>query len=103
MFVLDVYTSYGLTGKEVEEFLDKVNITLNKNQIPNDQLPPLKSSGVRIGTAAMTTKGWKDEDFKLLGDLIDRILKDKDRENSIDTYKIEIKKLIDSVNKRKEL
>lgn len=103
MFVLDVYTSYGLTGKEVEEFLDKVNITLNKNQIPNDQLPPLKSSGVRIGTAAMTTKGWKDEDFKLLGDLIDRILKDKDRENSIDTYKIEVKKLIDSVNKRKEL
>lgn len=103
MFVLDVYTSYGLTGKDVEEFLDKVNITLNKNQIPNDQLPPLKSSGVRIGTAAMTTKGWKDEDFKLLGDLIDRILKDKDRENSIDTYKIEVKKLIDSVNKRKEL
>lgn len=103
MFVLDVYTSYGLTGKEVEEFLDKVNITLNKNQIPNDQLPPLKSSGVRIGTAAMTTKGWKDEDFKLLGDLIDEILKDKDRENSIDTYKSEVKKLIDSVNERKEL
>lgn len=72
MFVLDVYNSTDkiLTGKDVETELDKINITLNKNQIPNDELPPLKSSGVRIGTPAMTTKGWKEEDFKELAIII---------------------------------
>ena len=81
MFVLDTYNSIGLTGKEVEEALDKINITLNKNQIPNDILPPLKSSGVRIGTPAMTTKGWKEADFKDLSYIIDgylRRVKDND-------------------------
>ena len=63
MFVLDVYNSIGVTGKEAEEELDKINITVNKNQIPNDTLPPLKSSGIRIGTPAMTTRGWKEKDF----------------------------------------
>lgn len=74
MFVLDVYTSKGLTGRQVEEALDKINITVNKNQIPNDTLPPMKSSGVRIGTAAMTTKGWKELDFIDLAFIIDGYL-----------------------------
>ena len=76
MFVLDVYSSYGITGKEAEEALDKINITVNKNQIPNDTLSPLVSSGVRIGTPAMTTKGWKVEDFQRLARIINRYLKD---------------------------
>ena len=75
MFVLDVYDSIGITGKEAEEELDRIHITLNKNQIPNDQLPPLKSSGVRIGTPAMTTKGWKEEDFEKLARIIMDYLK----------------------------
>lgn len=76
MFVLDVYSSYGITGKEAEEALDKINITVNKNQIPNDTLSPLVSSGVRIGTPAMTTKGWKVEDFQRLARIINRYLND---------------------------
>ena len=76
MFVLDVYSSYGITGKEAEEALDKINITVNKNQIPNDTLSPLVSSGIRIGTPAMTTKGWKVEDFQRLARIINRYLKD---------------------------
>ena len=76
MFVLDVYSSYGITGKEAEEALDKINITVNKNQIPNDTLSPLISSGIRIGTPAMTTKGWKVEDFQRLARIINRYLKD---------------------------
>lgn len=91
MFVLDTYNSIGLTGKEVEEALDKINITLNKNQIPNDTLPPLKSSGVRIGTPAMTTKCWKEEDFKDLSYIIDgylRRVKDGDlNEEQVLAYK----------------
>ncbi|MBR3163037.1 MAG: serine hydroxymethyltransferase [Clostridia bacterium] len=70
MFVLDVYNSIGITGKEAEEELDKIHITVNKNQTPNDELPPLKSSGIRIGTPAMTTKGWKEKDFIMLAKII---------------------------------
>lgn len=75
MFVLDVYGSIGITGKKAEQELDKIHITLNKNQIPNDPLPPLKSSGVRIGTPAMTTKGWKEEDFRKIARIIMDYLK----------------------------
>ena len=63
MFVLDVYSSIGITGKEAEIKLDKLHITVNKNQIPKDPLPPKESSGIRMGTPAMTTKGWKEKDF----------------------------------------
>ena len=75
MFVLDVYSSLGITGKQAEYILDMINVTVNKNQIPNDTLPPLKSSGIRIGTPAMTTKGWKEEDFKSLAHIIYNVLK----------------------------
>ena len=75
MFVLDVFNSIGITGKEAEVELDKIHITLNKNQIPNDELPPLKSSGVRIGTPAMTTRGWKEKQFKDLSKIIMDYLK----------------------------
>ena len=99
MFVLDVYSSIGITGKEAEEELDKINITLNKNQIPNDELPPLKSSGVRIGTPAMTTKGWKEKDFVKLADIIMDYLKNYKEKNTnlnIDEYKNKVEKLIKS-------
>ena len=100
MFVLDVYDSIGITGKEAEEELDKIHITLNKNQIPNDQLPPLKSSGVRIGTPAMTTKGWKEEDFeKLARIMMDylKLCKDGKQEESREEYTEKVVGLIESV------
>ena len=100
MFVLDVYNSIGLTGKEAEEALDLINVTVNKNQIPNDTLPPLKSSGVRIGTPAMTTKGWKEEDFVELAKIIDEYLKDyrtykeSMTQDLIDTYQDKVTRLV---------
>ena len=100
MFVLDVYNSIGLTGKEAEEALDLINVTANKNQIPNDTLPPLKSSGVRIGTPAMTTKGWKEEDFIELANIIDKYLKEYKNHKEepvlsfIDTYKDKVIRLV---------
>ena len=100
MFVLDVYDSIGITGKEAEEELDKIHITLNKNQIPNDQLPPLKSSGVRIGTPAMTTKGWKEEDFeKLARIMMDylKLCKDGKQEESREEYTEIVVELIESL------
>ena len=97
MFVLDVYGSIGITGRQAEEFLDNINITLNKNQIPNDPLPPLKSSGVRIGTPAMTTKGWKEEDFEKLATIIMdylKLCKDGKQEESIEEYTEKVSNLI---------
>ncbi len=100
MFVLDVYDSIGITGKEVEEELDKINITVNKNQIPNDILPPLKSSGVRIGTPAMTTKGWKEKDFRALATIIMeylKICKEEKQEEFREEFKKRVLELIKSV------
>lgn len=63
-----------LTGKEAEELLDSVNITVNKNAVPNDPEKPKVTSGIRIGTAACTTKGLKEEDMVDLADAIDLAL-----------------------------
>lgn len=103
MFVLDVYESIGVTGKETEEELDKIHITCNKNQIPNDPLPPLKSSGVRIGTPAMTTKGWKEDDFRKLSKVIIDYLKEVKegtQEAVREDYIEKVEKIINDVKAR---
>ena len=100
MFVLNVYGSIGITGKEAEEELDRIHITLNKNQIPNDELPPLKSSGVRIGTPAMTTKGWKEEHFielaKIIMDYL-KICKEGKQEENREEYISKVENLIQKI------
>ena len=98
MFVLDVYSSIGITGKEAEEELDKIHITVNKNQIPNDTLPPLQSSGVRIGTPAMTTKKWKEEDFEKLADVMIDFLTRIKEEKTDELYDEYTKKVMDIIN-----
>lgn len=70
LILLDVFNSLGITGKEAEELLDQVHITVNKNTIPGETLSPAKASGIRIGSPAMTTKGFKEEDFIEVGDII---------------------------------
>jgi len=62
LMLLDVKSSLGITGKEAEEKLEKVNITCNKNSIPNDTESPMITSGIRIGTPAITTMGLKEKD-----------------------------------------
>lgn len=74
MLLLDL-TDLGITGLEAQELCDSHQITLNKNCIPNDSRSPKYTSGVRIGTAAMTTKGYREADFKSVAHTIDRILK----------------------------
>lgn len=73
MFLVDLRGT-GLTGIDVQNELEKNNITLNKNAIPNDPLPPSKTSGIRIGTPAMTTRGWKAHNFCWCADNICKIL-----------------------------
>ena len=69
MFLVDLRGT-GLTGIDVQNELEKNDVTLNKNAIPNDPLPPSKTSGIRIGTPAMTTRGWRAYDFCLCADNI---------------------------------
>ena len=72
--------SLGITGKDAETVLDEINITANKNAIPNDPLPANTTSGIRLGTAAMTTKGFKEEEFRKVGRWIALALKHKEDE-----------------------
>lgn len=74
LFLLDL-TDTGLTGKEVQEELDRCGITLNKNCVPRDRRSPFQTSGVRIGTAAMTTRGYTAEDFCRIARRIDEVIR----------------------------
>lgn len=75
LFLLDL-TDTGLSGKQVQDELDKHHITLNKNMIPGDTRSPVQTSGVRIGTAAMTTKGYREADFIHVADRIAGIIQE---------------------------
>lgn len=75
LFLIDL-TKQGVSGKQVQDACDKHNITLNKNCISNETRSPMEASGVRIGTAAMTTKGWGKEEFIACAHEIDKIIKE---------------------------
>ncbi|MBQ1520060.1 MAG: serine hydroxymethyltransferase, partial [Clostridia bacterium] len=66
-------TPVGRTGKEVEHWLDEANITVNKNTIPKETLSPFVTSGLRIGTPAVTTRGFKEDEMVEIGALISKI------------------------------
>ncbi|MGE0003198.1 MAG: serine hydroxymethyltransferase [Candidatus Izemoplasmatales bacterium] len=74
LLLLDVLSKTGLTGKKAENLLDEVHITCNKNTIPYDTQKPFIASGIRLGTPAMTTRGFKEADFRLVARLIDNAL-----------------------------
>lgn len=80
LILVDV-KSINLTGKEAEEILDKINITTNKNTIPNDSESPFITSGIRIGSPAMTTRGLKEKEFEKIGEIIASSLKNPSEEN----------------------
>ncbi len=68
----------GLTGKQAEKALEESGITVNKNAVPFDTQPPMITSGIRIGTPAMTTRGMKEKEMELIAELIDRVLSNID-------------------------
>ena len=69
-------TPFDLTGKEIEKLLDSVNITCNKNTIPNDPKSPFVTSGVRLGSPAVTSRGFKEEDMDVVAEAIAMMIKD---------------------------
>ncbi|MBQ6817179.1 MAG: serine hydroxymethyltransferase [Bacilli bacterium] len=86
LFIVNVKKSLGITGKVAENVLDKVGITCNKNTVPYDEEKPFIASGIRIGTAAITTRGFIEDDCVKVADLIDKALRnyqDEDKLNAI--------------------
>src|SRR5690606_31753981 len=79
-----------LTGKVAEETLGKVDITINKNMVPFDKRSPFITSGMRIGTAAVTTRGSNEKDMVKIVDLIDRSLTYHDQESTLTQIKKEV-------------
>src|SRR5690606_12757798 len=83
-------TAIGLSGKIAEEALDKAGITVNKNMIPFDQRKPMDPSGVRVGTAALTTRGMKQDEMKKVGSWILQVLKSVDNPTELERIRKEI-------------
>lgn len=85
-------TDKGITGKTLTELLDEVHITVNKNAIPFDTQKPFVTSGIRIGTPAITTRGMKEEEARTIARLITRVI--EEREGAFDYVKQEVEKLV---------
>ena len=77
LFLVDTVKSVNLSGGEASDLLEKANITVNKNAVPNDMRKPWDPSGIRIGTPAITTRGMRDQDMKVIASLIDDVLRKK--------------------------
>ena len=90
LVLVDVKSSFGMTGKEAEEILDQIHITVNKNTIPNETEKPTVTSGIRVGSAAMTTRGFREEEFKKVGHFIAEALKNKDNAAELNKIKEEV-------------
>lgn len=93
LVLVDVKKSVNMTGKEAEKLLDKIGITCNKNMIPYDTTTPFITSGIRLGTAAMTTRGFKENDFVEVGKIISNALHNNDNDKILDDLKLRVQKL----------
>ena len=92
MILVDL-TSFKITGQEAETILSSVNISANKNTIPYDPLPPRITSGLRLGTPAITTRGFKENEMQMLGELISTVLKNSSNSKTQAFVKNEVLKL----------
>ena len=95
LMLVDVF-SKGITGKQAEKALENAGITVNKNTIPYDANPPMVTSGVRLGTPALTTRGMKEEDMKQVGAFICDVLDDISNEPLQAQTKSKVKELTQS-------
>ena len=98
MVLVDVKHPMGITGRMLESALDEVHITVNKNSIPYDDEKPAYTSGIRVGTPAMTTRGFKEEDFRKVAGWISRIAYNIDCETTKEEVRQEVAELMARIN-----
>ena len=94
LLVIDV-TQKDITGKEAQNLLDTVNITCNKNVIPDDPRGAMDPSGIRLGTPAMTSRGLNEEDFATIAELIDKTITNKDNTEILNQVRDKVKEITD--------
>ena len=95
--LIDLRTKFpDLTGKKAENALVLADITINKNMVPFDSRSPFLTSGLRVGTPAITTRGMKEKDMAVIVDLIDEVLRDADNENVITDVRNRVNKMMES-------
>lgn len=92
LFMVDLRPK-NISGKDASEVLDKVKITVNKNLIPFDDQPPTVTSGIRIGTPAVTSRGMKEPQMKLIAELCDRAVVNRGNDAELDKVRAEVEKL----------
>jgi len=90
LILANVQTSFGINGKEAEEALDKIGLTLNKNSVPDDTNPPFRPSGIRLGTPAMTTRGLKEEHAVQVADWMNRAISARGSDASLQQLRQEV-------------
>ncbi len=92
LLVVDL-SQHGISGRQAEEILEKVGISVSRSTVPNDSRPPYNPSGVRLGTAAVTTRGMREKEMKLIAELIDRSWRQAENLRGLKAIKAEVKKL----------
>jgi len=91
LILADVHKSFGLDGKVVEEALDKIGLTLNKNSVADDPLPPYRPSGIRLGTPAVTTRGLKESDMAKIAAWMKQAVDNREDEATLNKLREEVK------------
>jgi len=89
-------SSLGMSGRKAERVLDSVGITANKNTIPGETRSPTQTSGIRLGTPAMTTRGFGAEEIQITGRLIAKVLRHADDELILETVRSQVAELVSS-------
>jgi glycine hydroxymethyltransferase len=91
LILANVHASFGLDGKVVEEALDKIGLTLNKNATPDDTLPPFSPSGIRLGTPAITTRGLVESDMEKIADWMKKAIDARDDNTTLNLLRNEVR------------
>src|SRR6185369_11289744 len=91
LILADVYQSFGLDGSVVEAVLDRIGLTLNKNAVANDPLPPFRPSGIRLGTPAITTRGLTEDHMEQIADWMHQAVEHREDEARLEELRTAVR------------
>src|SRR5690606_36802222 len=91
LILADVHRIFGINSQVAEEALDKIGLTLNKNSVPDDELPPFKPSGICLGTPAATTRGLKEEHMVMIAEWMKQAIDARDHDTKLEELRGDVK------------